>query len=571
MNNSLELRNKNLIKSIFIRILLPALAAGASANLAGIIDGMVVGNSIGSSALGAVNACRPAMQIYGFISEILASGLAGCIAVAMGRNEKNEANRTFTSGMIAALITAALLTVLQVVFARNICTLFADDETLFPLTLEYYRVFLFSVFFILLSEPIAVIMRMDGFSLLSGLVLLLPHFVNAGLDLLFINVLDMGLTGAGIATLLGYVAGFLICCYYFFFKRSYRFHGGQLWKKLAGITTFGLPMAVNMGLISIKLLIVNRLTVANGGKTGMAVLSVLMIAWTLQSLFIGGVKQSMTPMISFYFGNGDYHGVRAVFNHAFRVLMGAVGTLVVLLEIFPKVLPFLFGIRDPAEMAVAVNAIRIFALYLPLESFTMLTITYYTATENKKTAIVLSVLQGLAATVAIIFPMVHYMGLNGVWLSFPIAALVPIILTLILSRGSSERYFRMKGHTYLKEFSIDITKISQTVESVIKAVVDAGFDKITANHTGMAIEELATAAFEKNNGKKLHIDVTIRKIDNTLLVTFADDGIEFDPLQYSDEKEDGKFDNITVLKSISQKIEYGRVIGINKTDISFFA
>ena len=49
MNSIADVRNKNLIKSVFVSILLPALLAGASANLAGIIDGIIVGNIIGSN------------------------------------------------------------------------------------------------------------------------------------------------------------------------------------------------------------------------------------------------------------------------------------------------------------------------------------------------------------------------------------------------------------------------------------------------------------------------------------------------------------------------------------------
>ena len=50
MSGISETRNKNLIKSVFIRILLPALAAGASANIASMIDGVIVGNAIGRDA-----------------------------------------------------------------------------------------------------------------------------------------------------------------------------------------------------------------------------------------------------------------------------------------------------------------------------------------------------------------------------------------------------------------------------------------------------------------------------------------------------------------------------------------
>ncbi len=563
-----ETRNKNLINSVFAKILLPALAAGASANLAGIIDGVIVGNKLGTVALGAINACRPAMQIYGFLSEILASGLVTCIARAMGRNEKKSADRIFTSAISFAAILAVLLTAVQFLFAPGICRLFANDVDLYPYALQYYRYFLFSFFFIVIAEPIASSMRADGMPGLSGLVLLLPHFVNALMDVLFVNILELGLEGAAIATVIGYIAGFLLCCYYFIFKRSYRITGGDFRKNIFDITSTGLPLAVNMGLITIKLLIVNSLVLAEGGSVGMAVMSLLMTAWAIESLFIGGVKQSTMPLISFYYSNGDYHGVRAVFSHAFKLLMGAELSLSILIVIFPKILPYLYGMKDPSELACAVIALRIFAIYLPMEAFIMLVITYYTATGNKKMALLVSTLQGLGAMLIVIVPLVHFFGLIGVWISFSISCLIPIAVIAITCHGNTEIFFRMKGHTYLKEFSIDISDISNLVVSVIDAVQNAGFDKEIANRTGIAIEEMAVSAFERNKNKKLNVDVTVRKVDDSLLVTFADNGVEFNPLKCNTASGPDDIDNISMLNAVSHKIEYGRVVGMNKTDIT---
>ncbi|MDO5444169.1 MAG: MATE family efflux transporter [Eubacteriales bacterium] len=568
MTNDLERRNDKLLQSVFRRILLPALVAGASANIASMIDGIIVGNAISSNALAAVNVCRPALQIYGFLEEILVSGLVTCIAHSIGQNNREDADRVFTVGMLSAVIMGIVLTFVQLIFADDICRVFANDETLYPMALEYYRVFIFSVFFILVNDTIAAAMRTDGMSSLSALLLLLPHVLNAVLDFLLVNVFKMGLTGAGIATVLGYVLGFAIGCYYFFFRRTYRLRNGALRKNLMNIAATGTPPAATIGLISLKLLIINTLTLAAGGSDGMAILSLLMFASALESLFIEGIGQAMMPMTSFYYANGDYHGVRAVFRHAFRSLMCMEGVLLLILELFPKGIPLLFGMREPALLSEAARAMRIYALSMPLEAFVLLAVFYNTSTGNRKMAVILSFLQGLLATVLVIYPLMHFFGLKGVWLSFPAASLIPLALIAVLSRFDSERFFRMKGHTYLEQFSVELSALSQTVDSVRKAVRDAGFDSIIADKTGLAIEEMAVSAFDRNSGKKVHIDITVRKIEETLLVTFADDGMEFDPLRYIDGNSTDKTSNIALLKAISAKIEYGRVVGMNKTDIT---
>lgn len=112
--------------------------------------------------------------------------------------------------------------------------LFGGDGTLFPMITQYYSIVLFSIFFVIISEPMAAAMRTDGLPLISGVALLLPHILNAVLDVLFINVCGWGLAGAALATVLGYLAGFLLCCYYFFFRKSYRLSFGETREKRDG-------------------------------------------------------------------------------------------------------------------------------------------------------------------------------------------------------------------------------------------------------------------------------------------------------------------------------------------------
>ena len=59
--------------------------------------------------------------------------------------------------------------------------------------------------------------------------------------------------------------------------------------------------------------------------------------------------------------------------------------------------------------------------------------------------------------------------------------------------------------------------------------------------------------------------MTVRKTEDALLVTFSDDGMEFDPVTSAENE--AKASNLAILKAISAKMEYGRIVGMNKTDI----
>ncbi len=566
---SVELRDKKLMKSVFLRFFLPAMIAGASANLAGMIDGLIVGNMIGSDALSAVNFCRPAMQVYAFLSEILASGVVNCIAMAGSRGEKERANRFFTSGITTACVVATLLTILQFLFSAPVCHLLVTDETLYPLALDYYRIFLFSTFFVLISEPIAATMRTDGFPVMSGIVLLLPHILNAILDAVFVGVCGWGLQGAATATVLGYAIGFVLSTYYMISRRSFKFDFQHFFRGISVIGITGAPPAVNMGLIAIKLLIVNRLVEHYGETVGAAVLSIIMIAWALQSLIVGGIKMTMMPMISYYYADGDYHGVRAVFEHALKVLVIGVLGLVMFLEFFPRVLPYLFGLRGEELLSEAEIGMRIFAPFLLLEALIMLIIVYYTSTAKRAKATFFSVLQGILAMLPVIFPLAYYFGIKGIWFAFPISSLIPLIVLAIMCRGRMDKLLDMKHEDFLLELTLNREELTQSIEGVQACICKEGFGSEVAEQARTVLEEMTGLIMAHNPNRRLHIDVTLRKKENGLLITFYDDGVANNPLQYGENRveKEGDDEAISHLMSFSEKMEYSRVIGLNKTNI----
>lgn len=560
-------RNTELIKSKYAQFFASAMLIGISANLAAMIDGFIVGNLIGSEALAAVNVCRPAMQVYGFCSEVLSAGFTGCISMLLGKRLKEEADRMFTSGMIGAVATAVILTIVQFLFADKICAVFANNETLIPIAGDYFNTMLFSVLFMLISEPLASAMRIEGRTVLAGAVLFAPHVCNAILDLLFVGVLKWGIRGAATATLIGYAIGFLIALSYVFSnKRTCRFAKGGRVDDFGQIVSTGISSAINMGLIAIKLLIVNRMVGEDGGKSGMAAMSILMIAWALQSLFIGGVSQTMMPMVSVYYGEGDAHGVRALFKHSLKILLGSVCMLVIFLLIFPQVLPYLMGIREGAEMSICITAVRIFALALPMEAFVMLMVRYYIATQNKRLSVIIATMQGIVAMVPVIYITERLFGLVGVWMAFPISGIIPVLLIFGMAGFNTERLLGVKGHEFLVEMSVKKEDISRTVEAVVQLLKSELSDGSTANKVGVVIEEMTVDAFARNTGKKLHVDIVVRKIDDEILISFSDDGMEYNLLEHMDESPQS-IDSIYMLTKIAHKVDYSRVIGLNKTNI----
>lgn len=91
-----------------------------------------------------------------------------------------------------------------------------------------------------------------------------------------------------------------------------------------------------------------------------------------------------------------------------------------------------------------------------------------------------------------------------------------------------------------------------------------------SNKIGIAIEEMVENIYRYFGDKKVNIDLRLVVNKEGVVLSFCDDGPEFDPTTYQpEEKEEFAIDNIVMLRAISKDIQYQRVIGLNKTLVYF--
>ena len=222
---------------------------------------------------------------------------------------------------------------------------------------------------------------------------------------------------------------------------------------------------------------------------------------------------------------------------------------------------------------MAIPALRIYATSLIGVSVSFLVIYYYMTIEKQRLANIISVVNGLLVIVPCAYVLSKVVGINGVWLAFPISELITIFVIWLMAKGRT-------GNVYqINEEEPPILDISFSGKEEIgaeasKQVMDFlkknGIDGKTANKIGVTIEEMTENIYRYSGQKQVHIDLRLKADVERLMLSFCDDGPEFDPTIYQlDEKEEFSIDNIMMLRAVSKGIEYQRVIGLNKTTVFF--
>ncbi len=577
-------RKGNLVEGVFKKYFLPTILMAMALSMGIIIDGIIVGNTIGSDALAAVNLVMPVTLCFNTIYALFGVGGAALASIAKGQRDNLRADAVFTISILSMLALSIILLVVGSVYLDEIARMLSGGGALQNLVRDFLRVLMYGAPLLIVTPGFVYFVRTDGKPNLASAVLIVANVVNLCLDLVYILVFDMGIAGAALATVTGYAVGFFMLFKYIFSKdRNLHFSIKKGTAKIAGqIAASGIPSAIGTFLLFVRISFVNSIVLQTIGQTGMVAFSVCLSCLSFVSMFIAGASQTMMPIVGTLYGEKDTSGIRFTAYKALRVVMIACLVLVALFEAFPQEILFLFGVTGTEEIALGVQAIRVFALSLIGTGFSFLMMYYFQTIQRRALSSAVSIVQGVAVVVPCAYILSGAWGSLGIWISFLLAEIGTFILIRVATAVISGRSGgRLKGFFLVdaqKEQPpvLDVTianEKSQATgisEKVIRFCREHGAGERTASHVGLAVEEMAVNTIEHGykKGRKSSIDIRLRISNEDIIIAIRDDGVPFDPTSYRpEEKEKYSVSGIGLVRAIAKSMDYSRLLGMNSTII----
>lgn len=185
-----------------------------------IIDGIFVGQGVGTDALGAVNLVWPFVMVLNAIIMLTVVGGVTVSAVRIGRGDIAGANQAFMHSLAGTLTAALVMTLIGTCLTSQIATLLGANETYHQLVCDY--LFWYSLFAV--PSGLMTFMnnycRNDGSPVLVSVGSTIATVINIFLDWLFVFPLQKGLMGAAIATGISQTCGMLIVSSHFILRRG---------------------------------------------------------------------------------------------------------------------------------------------------------------------------------------------------------------------------------------------------------------------------------------------------------------------------------------------------------------
>ncbi len=419
-----------------VRSVLPSIGMVLVTSIYSIVDGFFVANYAGRTGFAAINLTFPVIMMIGSLGLMIGSGGAALVAKIKGEGYRQKADRVFTMLVQFGLVLGIVLGVILAVAAPVVARWLGADAPMMDECVTYIR-------FNMLGMPGFVLQcAFQSFYMaaerpqLGTMMSIVAGVVNIVLDAVLVWALGMGVAGAALATSAGCLVGGLFPVYYFFSKRNkgtLRITPTRiLWPYIGKACTNGLSEYVGSISMNIVTICYNLQLMRLLGEDGVSAYGVVMyIAFIFAAVFIG-YNIGITPIIGYHYGAGDVREQRSLLRKSLTII-AVLGVLMTLsAELFAGPLARVFVGYDADLTALTIKAMRLYMLAFLISGCNLFVSALFTGLNNGVVSAVAAFTRTLVFELACVWTLPALLGINGIWLSWPIAEVLSLMLSAFL-------------------------------------------------------------------------------------------------------------------------------------------
>ena len=423
--------------------LVRSFARYVAANMAGamalsvyiLADTFFVANGVGYEGLAALNF---ALVIYTVMTACgLLVGIGGSTQFQIHRSlsQHDEANRVFTTSLLGALGISVLLLVGVECFAPVLAGALGAEGASQHLAVTYLRAVFAGAPLFLANACVLPFVRNDSNPRLAMTGMVAGSFLNIVLDWLFIFVFHWGMFGAAFATCFAPLCSLCVLSLHFIFRLNTfklvrcRF-SLRVFCRLArlGLSSYAVELSG-----SVVLLVLNLIILSFEGTVGVAAYGVVAnFAFVATALFVG-IGQGIQPLASSAFALGDASAMRRILALAAGLAMGVALVIYVGVFAFAEPLANAFNRSGTAQLTLlASEGMRLYFIGFFFAGANMVAAAFLSAVARPAAGMCITVARGFVLILGGIAVMAYLFGMMGVWLAFPVAEGLTLLLSCAL-------------------------------------------------------------------------------------------------------------------------------------------
>ena len=427
----------------------PGIIAQTAASLYNMVDSIYIGHikDVGSYAISGLAVTFPLMNLSAALGTLVGVGAMTLISVLLGQKNYDTARKVLSNVLTLNVVISILFTAVTLLFLRPILYFFGASDNTMPFAASYMTIILLGNVITHLYFGFNGIIRAAGNPKLAMGLTLFTVASNAVLDPIFIFVLDLGIQGAALATVICQTMALSYSMRYLSRKDNILHFPRPLfqldWRIARQSLAIGLgPFLMNAAACLVALFINQQLR-KYGGDLAIGAYGIVNRITMLFIMVCMGFNQGLQPIAGYNYGARQYSRVKDIFvlTAKWEVLVTTLCFLVS--ELIPVQAVSLFT-NDPEMIRISSHGLKVMNVAFALVGFGMVSGNLFQCLGMVKKSIFLSLTRQLIFLLPLIYTLPLWFQEKGVWISFPISDSLNIIISLILIINLFRKFGKLK-------------------------------------------------------------------------------------------------------------------------------
>ncbi len=425
------LRDENILK-LFVRLTIPSFAIVLVSGSYSIIDGIFLGQALGTKGNAANSYVFLIYAVINAISCLIAQGTSSLISLKMGEGKKEKVEKLWGASIWLTLVTAIITSVVLMLTMSCLFNVMNIDAEYHSYINNYFNLFLLCTPIYFLGHTFLYCIRAEGMVSKVLKINIVAFVVNLITGYIFISLLDWGFIGSALSTVL---ANLSICIVSFLHFRKSLFKvkiKNICFNKAFSleILSTGLPVFISRFCSVALLILYNHICRHYSGELGIATLSIASTIYRYIITIVDALTTGVQPIIGYNYGANQYDRVKKALKYAF--IVGTVFSIIIFtfVQLFSVQIIQLFNPENAEIWEFAGNALKNVLLLIFLQGITSMGTYYYQYIGEKKKSTILVIIRQIILQVpfSIILPM--YFGIEGLWSAFWISDLIIFVIVV---------------------------------------------------------------------------------------------------------------------------------------------
>ena len=426
------------IKKLMVQMAVPALVGQVINLLYNIVDRIYIGHipEVGGTALTGVGLFTPILMLITAFAMLAGAGGAPRAAIAMGKGDKESAEKIMGNCFTVLMILAVILTGVFYFAAPTLLRWFGASDATLPYAVTYSRIYVIGCVFVLTVMGMNTFITTQGFAKISMLTTIIGAVINIVLDPIFIFLFDMGVAGAALATILSQAVSAIWILRFLTGKQTILKLRPANMKLIPKVILpclgLGISSFVMISTESILSISFTSSLSRYGGDVAVGAMTVLTSINQLITMPLSGVCQGGQPLISYNYGAKKLDRVKEAFFCQFGVCVTYTTVFWLMLMLFPNVFAGIFT-SDLALVDYTAWALRIFLACGFSVGFQLSCQQAFMALGQAKISLVMALLRKVILLIPLIFilPLFFENKAMAVFLAEPVSDITAAAVTTI--------------------------------------------------------------------------------------------------------------------------------------------